>query len=409
MLARVPLWARAVGGPRVRLLRSWKSTLSRRASRKTRVVSMAVGKGGSGGKEIINFLDAHGVTWWDGGTLSDQMTATRKERLDAELRKLGIDSGEFAKYDVANLSHHAEVDSSTNKESAKPDMMPVVRTYEHFIWPRENALSQAISDSVSEQRVAQAAARTARQIEMLIRKAHVDADEKFRNLDVNRTVSGRGGTHDRDSKSNRVSNNTDSICSSDAYSVVLILDNVRSAFNTGNILRSAECVGTAAVVHCGITPRADHPDVAKAAMGAQLTIPHVAYTESSTRVVKELKAAGFAIVSLETHADAVPYTKIDFAALAKKVVPPKQTPMPPEADGKQRRQRQKPAVGGQGLALVVGNEVYGVVHNILEMSDAIAVVPCVGTKNSLNVSALTPVVLFEVRRQLEEAAAANNA
>lgn len=402
---------------------------------------MVVGKGRSGGKEITNFLDAHGVSWWDGGTLSDQMTATRKEMLDAELRKLGIDSEEFAKYDVANLSHHASVDGSAKQETAKPDLMPVVRTYEHFIWPRENALSQAISDSVSEQRVTQAAARTARQIEMLIRKAHVDADEKFRNLDVNRTrSSGPGDAHDDDidSKSKPGPESSSSICSSDAYSVVLVLDNVRSAFNTGNILRSAECVGTAAVVHCGITPRADHPDVAKAAMGAQLMIPHVAYTESSTRVVKELKAAGFAIVSLETHADAVPYTKIDFAALAKKVVPQKQTPMPAaeeeedghstterslrdlkkggtasqqhaERRGGRRQQHKPPAVGGKGLALVVGNEVYGVVHNILNISDAIAVVPCVGTKNSLNVSALAPVVLFEVRRQLEEAAAANDA
>jgi len=317
--------------------------------------------------QLESFFDEVGVEWWSGGSLSDSMTEARKHALDIQLSKLGIDSDEFVKHDVANLT---EQQSRPDSEGPVPDFMPAIRAYQHFVWPREKRLSQAISDSISDSRLQASAGRCARHVGMLLRKAQIQADVDFRNLDANRTPSG-------DSASDASANaRAQSPCDSDAHSVVLVLDNIRSAFNTGNILRTAECVGLTGIVLCGITPQADSPAVAKAAIGAQHTLASTVYEESSLVAVQNLKAAGYTIATMETHGQAVHHTSVEYDKLACRK-------------------------GGGGLAIVVGNEVNGVSHDILNESETILEIPCYGTKNSLNVSAAVPIVLYEIVRQLD--------
>ena len=55
--------------------------------------------------------------------------------------------------------------------------------------------------------------------------------------------------------------------------------------------------------------------------------------------------------------------------------------------------------GGGGVALILGNEVTGVDTNIMDDLDAIIEIPTFGAKNSLNVAACAPVVLYEILRQ----------
>ena len=52
------------------------------------------------------------------------------------------------------------------------------------------------------------------------------------------------------------------------------------------------------------------------------------------------------------------------------------------------------------VALVVGNEVTGVDVGVMNVCDVVAEIPTFGVKNSLNVAAALPVVLFEYLRQL---------
>ena len=51
------------------------------------------------------------------------------------------------------------------------------------------------------------------------------------------------------------------------------------------------------------------------------------------------------------------------------------------------------------VALIVGNELMGVDTRMMDAADVIVQVPTYGVKNSLNVAAALPVVLFEVLRQ----------
>ena len=52
-----------------------------------------------------------------------------------------------------------------------------------------------------------------------------------------------------------------------------------------------------------------------------------------------------------------------------------------------------------GVALFLGNEVSGVDTEIIPLLDTIVEIPMFGKKNSLNVAACAPVVMYEILRQ----------
>ncbi|MGV2433999.1 MAG UNVERIFIED_CONTAM: hypothetical protein LVT10_03090 [Anaerolineae bacterium] len=49
--------------------------------------------------------------------------------------------------------------------------------------------------------------------------------------------------------------------------LIIVLDNVRSAYNVGSILRTADCAWIEQVITCGYTPPAHHPKVKKTSLG----------------------------------------------------------------------------------------------------------------------------------------------
>lgn len=52
-----------------------------------------------------------------------------------------------------------------------------------------------------------------------------------------------------------------------------------------------------------------------------------------------------------------------------------------------------------GVALFLGNEVSGVDTDIMPLLDEVVEIPMFGQKNSLNVAACAPVVMYEILRQ----------
>ena len=52
-----------------------------------------------------------------------------------------------------------------------------------------------------------------------------------------------------------------------------------------------------------------------------------------------------------------------------------------------------------GVALFLGNEVSGVDTDIMSSLDVVVEIPMFGQKNSLNVAACAPVVMYEILRQ----------
>ena len=142
--------------------------------------------------------------------------------------------------------------------------------------------------------------------------------------------------------------------------VVCILDSIRSAHNVGAMLRNAECFGHHKVYLTGLSPKADHVQVIKTAMGAEKLLDCV-YVKNATELVKELKCKGYAIWSVET------------AQNQKSLYEQKERP--------------------EKIALIFGHEQYRVSFDLLELSDLVINIPMLGSKNSLNVSVAQGVVL----------------
>ena len=85
--------------------------------------------------------------------------------------------------------------------------------------------------------------------------------------------------------------------------ITLVLDRLRSAFNTGNIFRLADAAGVKEVICCGYTPAPPHPRLEKTAMGADRWVQSRSVADT-LEAVRQLKRGGVAVVALEVTSDA---------------------------------------------------------------------------------------------------------
>ncbi len=145
--------------------------------------------------------------------------------------------------------------------------------------------------------------------------------------------------------------------------MVTVLDNLRSAFNVGSIIRTCDAFAIKKIYLCGITPGLKNKKVLKTSLGAENNI--VAYEKSSTtKTLKELRGHGYELVGLEISKDSI--------------------------DIESYRPRKK-------VALVVGNEVSGLSSEAAEICDRLVKIPMLGTKQSLNVSVAFGVAAYELK------------
>ena len=153
--------------------------------------------------------------------------------------------------------------------------------------------------------------------------------------------------------------------------VAVLLDNIRSAWNVGSILRSADGFGFMHVYLCGITPAGDHEAVTKTSLGAEDSVPW-SYHKDAVRLVRGLKAEGWKIYALEEEPRALPLS----AFL------PSQLPA--------------------AAALIVGNEVTGVDPELLDLCDEIFFLPMSGEKKSFNVAIAFGMAAYALRHPQPE-------
>ena len=139
--------------------------------------------------------------------------------------------------------------------------------------------------------------------------------------------------------------------------ITTYLDNVRSAYNVGNILRTAEAFRLGPIVFSKNSPKNFSAKVLKTAMGTANIVP--CYYDKS---LKDLPRPWIAI---ETAHSAVDVSEFVF--------PIKCT-------------------------IILGNEEYGVSQEILDQVDAIAVISMFGIKNSINIASAFAIVANQLSR-----------
>lgn len=133
----------------------------------------------------------------------------------------------------------------------------------------------------------------------------------------------------------------------------VILDNIRSAWNVGSILRSAEGFGFSRAHLCGITPTPEHDAVRKTALGAEDSIAWTCHKDAVI-LAQELKRNGWTLYGLEETDISTSLYEMGY-------------PHEP-------------------MALIVGNEICGVDPGLLAMCERIFYIPMRGEKRSFNVA-----------------------
>lgn len=159
--------------------------------------------------------------------------------------------------------------------------------------------------------------------------------------------------------------------------LVLIAHNLRSTHNVGSLLRTAEGIGVGQVWLTGYSPyplsdedtRLPHEarkldaQIKKTALGAE-TLVHWQQTADVTKVIVELKAAGFTVAGLEQAAHSVPLPGY----------------RPPEK-----------------IAVIVGREVEGLEAGVQALCDVLLEIPMFGQKESFNVVQAAAMALYHLR------------
>jgi 23S rRNA (guanosine2251-2'-O)-methyltransferase len=136
--------------------------------------------------------------------------------------------------------------------------------------------------------------------------------------------------------------------------IAVLVDNIRSAWNVGSILRSADGFGFTHAYLCGITPTPENEAVTKTSLGAEDFVTW-SYHKDAVKLVKGLKKTGWKVLALEEH------------------------------------ERAKSIASQTGnldinTVLMIGNEITGVDPELLELADEIYFIPMRGQKRSFNVA-----------------------
>ncbi|MEF2175488.1 MAG: TrmH family RNA methyltransferase [Candidatus Absconditabacteria bacterium] len=152
----------------------------------------------------------------------------------------------------------------------------------------------------------------------------------------------------------------------------IVLENIRSAFNVGNVIRTADALGFD-VILSGYTPSPFEDDkVKKSSLGAENNIQILQFRDTK-ETIDYLKSKGYNIFSAEITNDAVPLNNYFHVA----------------GDSKK-------------VAIVFGNEVSGVLPQTLDNVDKIFYIPMNGIKESLNIGQSAAIFMREIYKTIHK-------
>lgn len=156
--------------------------------------------------------------------------------------------------------------------------------------------------------------------------------------------------------------------------LVVVAHNIRSAHNVGSIFRTCDGFGANHLFLTGYTPHPFTPgdprlphivnkltsQIHKTALGAEITVPFD-YQPDAEPLIAQLKKQGYQIAVLEQTPDAI---------------------MLPEFKPHDK------------IALLLGEEVFGVPPRLLAQADVAVEIPMRGQKESFNVSVACGIALY---------------
>lgn len=163
--------------------------------------------------------------------------------------------------------------------------------------------------------------------------------------------------------------------------ITLVLHNIRSTYNVGAILRTAEGLGVRRVVFSGYTPRYNDSrllphlrakldcQIAKSALGAEELVPQLPVDDLPVWLKSE-RQSGQTVIGLENNLSAA------------------------EAPRRLILGQPWPEYGLEDVILLLGEEVHGIPAELRSRLDYFLEIPMSGRKESFNVSVATGIALW---------------
>lgn len=148
--------------------------------------------------------------------------------------------------------------------------------------------------------------------------------------------------------------------------VIVVLENIRSAYNVGSVFRTCDAFLIEAIYITGYAAKPPHKEIKKTALGAEETVEWKHFN-NAIEAVTELKNNGYAVYSIEQVEKSIPLQNVNWNTENK-------------------------------IAVVFGNEVTGVEQATIAICDACIEIPQLGMKHSLNIATAAGVVLWELVR-----------
>lgn len=152
-----------------------------------------------------------------------------------------------------------------------------------------------------------------------------------------------------------------------SFPITLVCDNVTNAPNIGSLFRIADAFGIEKLILCG-----EHITIGrKITKTSRSTEQFVDYqiSESALKVIEDLKNKGYQIIALEITNSSKPIHSYKCST-------------------------DKP------IALVIGDENFGISETILNTSNDIVHIDMFGQNSSMNVVQATNIALYEITKQL---------
>lgn len=161
--------------------------------------------------------------------------------------------------------------------------------------------------------------------------------------------------------------------------MILVLDNIRSCYNVGAILRTAEGFGVEKVILSGWTPRVHDAnllphlrekldrEIHKTALGAEDLLSIYACGDIEKELLG-LRDQGWQIVGLENNIETDKLIKLNDRRLSERLT--------------------------DKVVLVLGEEVHGINYSLYDIIDLFVEIPMSGQKESFNVSVAAGIAMY---------------
>ena len=148
--------------------------------------------------------------------------------------------------------------------------------------------------------------------------------------------------------------------------IILVLENIRSAYNVGSVCRTSDAFLVEAIYITGYSAKPPHKEIKKTALGAEETVSWKHF-KTASEAIAELKTDGYNVYAAEQAEGSFKLNAISFEPNEK-------------------------------IAVVFGNEVTGVELATIAQCDGCLEIPQLGMKHSLNIATAAGVVLWELVR-----------